>query len=303
MRNSKGYTGRNKPMPTISPEWPVEIGKHLLREYTNDTKAFFENICTNGGDRNAAIESLGPIEVSCEEDYVTYESEYADYTHMLCSCREMLLGDGSEEVRRTYVLMMQNIHIPLYLVWSCRHKHYSARVRMSVKRISEWLERAIKEAIGDDISWYYIAFSELTLDFNIYWSFMLPLKYACGYDLEMDLTNSRLTSCLDLQFQCLEGPCKGNYEISSAVELLELLGSFKKGNELMDPINEAALLDVEEMAKVVLRLGNEELLEACLRKNLFPIGMYDWLIRQARNLSPPLLPCLIAYKSRTISEQ
>lgn len=303
MRNSKGYTGRNKPMPKVSSKWPVEVGKRLLREFTKDTKAFLENICTTGGDLVVAMESLSPIEVESEEDYVTYESEFIEYTHMLSSCREMLLSDGSEKTRETFVITMQNIHIPLYLAWSCRHKHYSARVRMSVKRISEWLERAIKEAIGDDISWYYIAFSELTPDFNIYWSFMLPLKYACGYDLEMDLTNCRLTSCLDLQFQCLEGPGKGNYEISSAVELLELLGSFKKGNELMDPINEAALLNVEEMAKVILRLSNEELFEVCLRKKLFPSCMYDWMIRQTRKLSPSLLPCLLAYKSRTISEQ
>ena len=87
MRNSKGYTGRNKPMPKVSSKWPAEVGKRLLREYTKDTKVFLENICTTGGDLVVAMESLSPIEVKREEDYVTYESEYADYTHMLCSCR------------------------------------------------------------------------------------------------------------------------------------------------------------------------------------------------------------------------
>ena len=295
---------KNKPMPKVSSKWPVEVGKRLLREYTKDTKAFLENICTTGGDLVVAMESLSSIEVESEEDYVTYEREFIDYTHMLSSCREMLLGDGSEEVRRTYVLVMQYIHIPLYTVWTCRLKQYSARIRQSTKRISEWIERAIREAIGDDISWYLIALAELASDFKVCWCFMIPLKFACGYDLEMAITDRRLTRCLARQFQQLEKkPGSRDYEISSAIELFETLGSFKKGNEIMEPINEAALLDVEEMAKVILRLRNEELFEVCLRKKLFPSCMYDWLIRQARNLSPPLLPCLIAYKSRTISEQ
>ena len=303
MRNSKGYTGRNKPMPKVSSKWPAEVGKRLLREYTKDTKVFLENICTTGGDLVVAMESLSSIEVESEEDYVTYEREFIDYTHMLSSCREMLISDGSEKTRETFVLTMQNIHVPLYIVWTCRHKQYSARIRQSTKRISEWIERAIKEAIGDDISWYFIAFAERVSDFKICWCFMLPLKFACGYDLEMAITDRRLTRCLARQFQRLEKNGSGDYEISSAIELFETLGSFKKGNEIMEPINEASLRDVEEMAKVILRLGNEELLEACLRKNLFPIGIYDWLIRQTRKLSPSLLPCLLAYKSRTISEQ
>ena len=303
MRNSKGYTGRNKPMPKVSSKWPAEVGKRLLREYIKDTKAFLENICTTGGDLVVAMESLSLIEVESEEDYVTYEREFIDYTHMLSSCREMLISDGSEKTRETYVMTMQNIHVPLYIVWTCRHKQYSARIRQSTKRISEWIERAIKEAIGDDISWYFIAFAERVSDFKICWCFMIPLKFACGYDLEMAITDRRLTRCLARQFQRLEKNGSGDYEISSAIELFETLGSFKKGNEIMEPINEASLRDVEEMAKVILRLGNEELLEACLRKNLFPIGIYDWLIRQTRKLSPSLLPCLLAYKSRTISEQ
>jgi hypothetical protein len=302
MRNSKGYTGKNKPMPKVSSKWPAEVGKRLLREYTKDTKAFLENICTTGGDLVVAMESLSPIEVESEEDYVTYEREFIDYTHMLSSCREMLLSDGSEKTRETYVITMQNIHVPLYNVWTCRLKQYSARIRQSTKRISEWIERAIKEAIGDDISWYFIALAERVSDFKICWCFMIPLKFACGYDLEMAITDRRLTRCLARQFQQLEKKPAAD-EISSAIELFETLGSFKKGNEIMEPINEASLRDVEEMAKVILRLRNEELFEVCLRKKLFPSCMYDWLIRQARNLSPPLLPCLIAYKSRTISEQ
>ncbi len=303
MRKSKGYTGRNKPMPKVGSEWPAEVGKHLLREYTKDTKAFLENICTTGGDLVVAMESLSSIEVESEEDYVTYEREFIDYTHMLSSCREMLISDGSEKTRETFVITMQNIHIPLYLVWSCRHKQYSARIRQSTKRIFEWIERAIKEAIGDDISWYFIAFAERVSDFKICWCFMIPLKFACGYDLEMAITDRRLTRCLARQFQQLEKTGSGDYEISSAIELFETLGSFKKGNEIMEPINEASLRDVEEMAKVILRLRNEELFEVCLRKKLFPSCMYDWMIRQTRKLSPSLLPCLLAYKSRTISEQ
>ena len=306
MRNSKGYTGRNKPMPKVSSKWPAEVGKRLLREYTKDTKAFLENICTTGGDLVVAMDSLSYIEVESEEDYVTYEREFIDYTHMLSSCREMLISDGSEKTRETYVITMQNIHVPLYNVWTCRLKQYSARIRQSTKRISEWIERAIREAIGDDISWYFIALAELASDsnvcFKVCWCLMIPLKFACGYDLEMAITDRRLTRCLARQFQQLEKKPAAD-EISSAIELFETLGSFKKGNEIMEPINEASLRDVEEMAKVILRLRNEELFEVCLRKKLFPSCMYDWLIRQARNLSPPLLPCLIAYKSRTISEQ
>ena len=294
MRKSKGYTGKNKPMPKVSSKWPAEVGKRLLREYTKDTKVFLENICTTGGDLVVAMESLSYIEVESEEDYVTYEREFIDYTHMLCSCREMLLSDGSEKTRETYVITMQNIHVPLYNVWTCRLKQYSARIRQSTKRISEWIERAIREAIGDDISWYFIALAELASDsnvcFKVCWCLMIPLKFACGYDLEMAITDRRLTRCLARQFQQLEKKPAAD-EISSAIELFETLGSFKKGNEIMEPINEASLRDVEEM------------FEVCLRKKLFPSCMYDWLIRQARNLSPPLLPCLIAYKSRTISEQ
>ena len=56
--------------------------------------------------------------------------------------------------------------------------------------------------------------------------------------------------------------------------------------------------DLKVIIRNLAKLGNEELLEVCLRKNLIPETRYEWMIKKCRRQSVALLPCLIAYKNQ-----
>ncbi|MBQ7614414.1 MAG: hypothetical protein IJU77_05170, partial [Butyrivibrio sp.] len=163
---------------------------------------------------------------------------------------------------------------------------------------------------GGDIAWFLENYGDQMSTFNDYLQILTLLKYSCGYDVSLDLTDRRVSAFFRERFEQIQRDKDRDRQISSAVEALELMEDFRNSDDVFCPNKGKELSkdteadrkkvrdDLKAIGGTLVKLENEELLEVCLRKKLFPVSQSGLLMRKCRTQAVALLPCLIAYKNQ-----
>ena len=302
-------------MPGITTGYTAQEGKRLLKSYTGYVKTVIESCCECGANIGDFLSKLDTVKVRKDFDFVTYEAEYKAYVKMLISCKDMILNSGQENARLELVIHLMKNDASMYVIWTNRHDEHELAVKKSVKNIAAGLGRTVREVIGEDIAWFLEAYDLHMKTFNDFLQILTLLKYSCGYDLLLDLADTRVSTFFRKRFNRIQAGDDMDRQISSAVGALELMAGFQNADIVFDPEpekelpeeekadkeksnKEKALDDLKVIARNLAKLGNEELLEVCLRKNMIPETRYEWMIKKCRRQSVALLPCLIAYKNQ-----
>ena len=302
------------PIDTEFPEglykYSREEAGQLIKVYTKYIKTVIECCCESGADAGKFISSLGTIKVVEDQDFVTYEAEYKAYVKMLISCKDMILDSGGEDSRLKLLITLMSQDAALYIIWTNRHKEYETAIRKAVRNIAAGLGKAVRQIIGGDIAWFLENYGDQMSTFNNYLQILTLLKYSCGYDVSLDLSDKRVSAFFRERFEQIQRDEDRDRQISSAVEALELMEDFRNADDVFCPDKEKEFSkDMEADRKKVrdglkaiggtlVKLENEELLEVCLRKKLFPVSQSGLLMRKCRTQAVALLPCLIAYKNQ-----
>ena len=184
---------------------------------------------------------------------------------------------------------------------SGRDKVHEKSVRRAAKRIDAGVGECIHDIMGDDFIKYLKTHYVLWhgTEFDSFWNTLQMVtlfRYSYGYGMNLDMTDVNLTGFLSKRFEALKDCHNIDQEISSAIEILEIMGDFQNGEQLTDKNNSEAMKDIMDVARCIVETRNDELLEASLRKKLLPICIYKELMEQARDKAPSLIPCLIAYR-------
>ncbi len=276
-------------VPAIKPKMTVEEGKSLIREYTDYMKTVIECVVVAGGDIGELLLVQQPIEPENDQDYVTYEEEYRKYVKMLLSEKDLILSSKQKNIRSRLARFYLVENGGKYVVWTNRDKEHTNQVRAAAKRIGGGLGRVAYELIGDDIAGFLNGCDDI-FSFKGLSSMLVLLKYSCKLRLRMDLSAEGGMSIFYRLFNnmCMHRGYDLESETMAAVESLEIMEELTGAQEKPE--------EVKAIADIIVKLGNEELLEVALRKKLLPMSLYEWLTRLVRAWSPALLPCMIAYR-------
>lgn len=289
-------------LPMIFLNCSQEECKELIVAYTGFLKTVFECI----GNTATALEEFvlnfeGRLNVVRAEDFETYETAYRAYIEFLLSLKDKIMQSGSDRVCAKYMHDLMVNDAVLYIVWTNRHKVHEKSVRRAAKRIDAGVGECIHDIMGDDFIKYLKTHYVLWhgTEFDSFWNTLQMVtlfRYSYGYGMNLDMTDVNLTGFLSKRFEALKDCHNIDQEISSAIEILEIMGDFQNGEQLTDKNNSEAMKDIMDVARCIVETRNDELLEASLRKKLLPICIYKELMEQARDKAPSLIPCLIAYR-------
>ncbi len=256
------------------------------------------------------------IKVRSQDSYIKYRDEYRKYVAMIKGLKPTLseLNDdmliGRKDVR--YCVILMRIMASLYVVWTGKFEIYEPEVSREAESLLKEIGKELREVAGDSPLWIlkqdeYIQLGSVpAYEKALYFSQLL--RYGCGYDLNIDATDIRefrfLSECTeDLVKRVQNSKALGKdgcQMIGMAIECLETLGVMTNMDKLRgDPkLYSENIKLIEDIADKIFELGNLELFEVAIKKNLIPEYMYQSLIAKKTDTSVRVLPCLIAYKAK-----